>query len=212
MVQPRLLARAEVEADDVGQIAPAKARVEVQLRRFAVGDLTHLAVEDIVRLFYVNLVAPVLLSRGAIPGMRARRRGHIVNISSLSGTNAVPGVLPYSASKAGLSHFTAGLRAELKGTRIGTTLVELGPVKGTMIDSLRAHPPTERALARLERLQLAVDLDMDKVAETIVNAVERDRRHVRMPKRDVAFPLMVETPRRISEWLLAGVHPWEDEK
>ena len=72
-----------------------------------------------------------------------------MNVSSLAGTNALPGLAPYSTSKAGLSHFTAALRAECKGTGITTTLAEIGPVESTMMQSLHSHPATERALTRL---------------------------------------------------------------
>jgi short-subunit dehydrogenase len=169
------------------------------------GALTELPAQEIAQLIAVNLTAPILLSRAVVPGMLGRGRGNITNVSSLSGTNALPGVGPYSASKAGLSHFTASLRAELKGTPITTTLVEIGPVESTMIASLRSHEPTRRALARLETLQLVVDLDMGAVVREIVDGIAHERRHVRMPKRDILFPLLVESPRRITEILLAGV-------
>jgi len=169
------------------------------------GPLTGLAPARVRELILVNLVAPMVLSRAVIPLMCAQGRGHIVNVSSLSGTNALPGLAPYSASKAGLSHFTASLRAELKDTPVTTTLAEIGPVESSMMDSLRGHPPTLRALARLERLHLAVDLRMDAVADALVDAVERGRRHVRLPRRDALFPLLAEAPRRMTEWLLAGV-------
>jgi short-subunit dehydrogenase len=169
------------------------------------GALTELDPDAIRELVLVNLLAPMLLSRAVIPGMLERRRGHIVNVSSLAGTNALPGVAPYSTSKAGLSHFTASLRAELKGTPITTTLVEIGPVESEMMDSLRGHAPTRRALQRLAKLQLVADLDMDDVADALVTAIERDRRHLRLPHRDALFPLLSEAPRRMTEWLLAGV-------
>jgi uncharacterized protein len=169
------------------------------------GDLVALPGAEIARLVAVNLCAPMLLCRAVIPGMRRRRRGHIVNVSSLAGTNAVPGLAPYSASKAGLSHFTAGLRADLKGTPITTTLAEVGTVESTMVDSLRAHEPTRRALARLERLHVSIDLDMGVVVDALVDAIERDKRHVRLPLRDALFPMIVEAPRRLTELLLMGV-------
>jgi len=174
------------------------------------GRLWRLPARDIERLIAVNLVAPMLLCRAVIPSMLARGRGHMVNVSSLAGTNALPGVAPYSASKAGLSHFTACLRAELKGTRVTTTLVEIGPVESDMMDSLRAHGPTRRAVERLARLRLSYDLPMTEVVAAIVDAVERRRRHVRLPRRNLAFPLLVEAPRRMTEWLLAGTDPRKD--
>jgi short-subunit dehydrogenase len=153
----------------------------------------------------VNLLAPMLLSRAVLPGMLARGRGQIVNVSSLAGTNALPGVAPYSASKAGLTHFSAGLRAELKGTPVVTTLAEIGPVESSMMSHLWAHPPTARALRRLRMLRLEVDLDMGRVVDALTDAIEHDRRHLRMPKRDALFPMCAEAPRRLTEWLLAGV-------
>jgi short-subunit dehydrogenase len=171
------------------------------------GALTDLAPDRIRELLIVNLLAPMLLCRAVIPTMLAQGHGHIVNVSSLSGTNALPGLAPYSASKAGLSHFTASLRAELKGTPITTTLAEIGPVESAMMDNLRSHQPTRRALARLEHLHLAADLPMGTVVDALVGAIERRRRHVRLPRRDALFPMLVEAPRRLTEWLLAGVRP-----
>ncbi|MDQ1461057.1 MAG: hypothetical protein QOI08_2541 [Actinomycetota bacterium] len=169
------------------------------------GDLVGLSSAAIAGLVDLNLTAPILLSRAVLTGMRTRDHGSIVNVSSLAGTNALPGLAPYSASKAGLSHFTAGLRADLKGTSIGTTLVQIGAVESTMIESVRSHPPARRAFARLERLRLSFDLDPDAVVDAIVDAIERDKRHVRLPKRSALFPLIVEAPRRLTEFLLAGV-------
>lgn len=169
------------------------------------GALIELPPEQIRELLMVNLLAPMLLSRAVIPGMRSRGRGHIVNVSSVSGTNALPGVAAYSTSKAGLSHFTASLRAELKGTPITTTLAEIGPVESSMMESLRGYEPTRRALARLAALGLVVDLEMDPVADGIVAAIEHDRRHLRLPLRDALFPMLAEAPRRMTEWLLTGV-------
>ena len=169
------------------------------------GTFTELPPEQIERLLFVNLCAPVLLCRAVLPGMLQRRRGHILNVSSLAGTNALPGLAAYSTSKAGLSHFTAGLRAELKGTPITTTLAELSTIEGSMVDNLRSHEPTRRAMARLERLQLIADLDMQTVVDALVARDRAREGHVRLPKRDALFPLIVETPRRLTELLLAGV-------
>jgi short-subunit dehydrogenase len=174
------------------------------------GALVDLDADRILELLAVNLAAPILLSRAVIPAMRTRGNGHIVNVSSLAGTNALPGLAPYSTSKAGLSHFTAALRAEVKGTGITTTLAEIGPVESSMMDSLHGHPPTERALLRLRRLQLAVELDMDAVVRELADAIEQQRRHVRLPKRNALFPILTESPRRITELLLAGVPAHDD--
>lgn len=169
------------------------------------GALVALPADAIAQLLAINLCAPILLSRAVIPEMLHRGRGHIVNVSSLAGTNALPGLAPYSASKAGLSHFTAGLRAELKGTPITTTLVQIGAVESAMIESVRAHEPTRRAFRRLERMRLSFDLDQDVVVDAIADAIEKQKRHVRLPTRSILFPMITEAPRRLTEFLLAGV-------
>jgi NAD(P)-dependent dehydrogenase (short-subunit alcohol dehydrogenase family) len=133
-----------------------------------------------------------------------------MNVSSLAGTNALPGLAPYSTSKAGVSHFTAALRAECKGTGITTTLAEIGPVESSMMLSLHSHAATERALKRLRQLRLAVELDMGDVVRGLADAVEHERRHVRMPKRNALFPILTESPRRITELLLTGVRAQDD--
>jgi short-subunit dehydrogenase len=169
------------------------------------GLVIELTEGDIGPVVQVNLVTPLDLCRQVLPGMLERGRGHIVNVSSLGGCNALPGLGIYSSTKAGLSHFTSALRAELKGTPVRTTLVQIGPTQTEMWDSVTSHPSFARAVQRLRREGLIVDLDPGVVADRIVAAVEGDRRHVRMPARDALFPLLVEAPRRITEWLLAGV-------
>jgi short-subunit dehydrogenase len=188
-----------VEADGPVTILVNNAALDVA------GDFTTLDPAEMRRVVQTNLVTPLELSRQLIPRLIERGGGHIVNVSSLSGTNTLPGLTVYSATKAGLSHFTGCLRAELKGRPVGTTLVEIGPTATEMWDSVLAYPTSDRAQARLRRLGLIVDLDVDQVAAAIVRAVEHNRRHVRLPRRDLAFPLLVETPRRLTEILLAGV-------
>lgn len=150
----------------------------------------------------LNLHVPMQLSRQLLPGLLERGTGHIVNVSSMAGTFALPGMAAHAASKAGLSHFTAGLRAEVRGTKVGTTLVEIGPAQTGMMDTLRSHPPAERALGRFEGLKLSYDLSVDRVAEAIVDAVVHGRRHVRLPRWAAAFPILVELPRVIGEWII----------
>jgi len=79
-----------------------------------------------------------------------------------------------------------------------------------MMQSLHGHPATERALVRLRHLRLAVELDMAAVVRELVAAIEHQRRHVRMPKRNALFPILTETPRRMTELLLAGVPAQDD--
>ena len=163
--------------------------------------------DELEQTYRVNLLAPAELCRHVLPGMLSRGRGHIVNVSSLAGCGVFPGLTVYSSTKAGLSQLTAGLRADLKGLPVGTTLVELGPIPTEMLDAVDDYKPTADSFRRFYRMQLLTDVSKEKVADDVVEAVVRGRRHVRHPKRAIAFPLLTEAPRRTVELFLAGVKP-----
>ena len=139
------------------------------------------------------------------PRMLRRGGGHIVNISSGAGAVVFPGLVIYSASKAALSHFTAGLRADFRGLPIRTTLVELGPVLTEMLAQTEDYEPTAKSFDRAYRLRAVVKVSREKVADEVVRAVQKDRRHVRVPKRSAGFPMIAEAPRRAAEIMLTGI-------
>ena len=161
--------------------------------------------EELRRIVQVNLTTPMELCRQAIPRMMRRGHGHIVNVSSLAASGVYPGLTTYSATKAGLSHFTAGLRADLKGLPIGTTVVEMAGVPTEMLDNVDDYEPTAKSFKRGYRLHLVTDTPLDTIVDDTVDAVLKNRRHVRHPKRAILFPLLSEAPRRITELLLLGV-------
>jgi NAD(P)-dependent dehydrogenase (short-subunit alcohol dehydrogenase family) len=81
---------------------------------------------DVQRLFATNFFGPVALIKAALPGMRARRSGAIVNISSIGALRCPPGSGYYSASKAALEAMTASLRKEAEPLGIKVITVEPG--------------------------------------------------------------------------------------
>jgi short-subunit dehydrogenase len=162
------------------------------------------AIDEMVK---VNVLAPIHLSRLVLPGMIERGEGHIVNLSSMGGAAVFPGLVVYSTTKAAVAHFTAGLRADLRGLPIGTTLVELGPVQTEMLAKVNAYEPARAAYARFYRLHLVVDTSVERVADAVVKAVRKGRRHVRLPSRAGLLPALAEAPRRLMEILLTGVRP-----
>ena len=74
-------------------------------------------------LMQVNLLAPMRLCNGLVPGMVERGSGHIVNISSLAGWVGSHGMSAYCASKFGLRGFGESLAADLEGTGVNVTNV-----------------------------------------------------------------------------------------
>jgi len=170
------------------------------------GGFADQSEEAVEASYRVNLLTPAQLCRQALPGMLARGRGHIVNISSLAAFSAFPGLAVYGSSKAGLTQLTAGLRADLRGSQVGTTIVELGPVATAMLARVKIYAPTGDSFARMYRLGLIVDVHPETVARATVGAVGTGRRHVRLPRRSALAARLAASPRRTTELLLAGVH------
>ena len=92
------------------------------------GSVESVAADDLGKMIDVNLKAPVMLCRMAIPYMKAAGEGAIINVASLAGRTPVPGAAPYSASKFGLRAFTFALAEELTGTGIKLAALSPGPI------------------------------------------------------------------------------------
>ncbi|MGH9333970.1 MAG: SDR family NAD(P)-dependent oxidoreductase, partial [Vicinamibacteria bacterium] len=85
------------------------------------------------RVLDVNLKGAFLCTRAALPSMIARRRGRIVNVSSISGTLGTKLLSAYCASKWGLIGFTKATAEEMKSHRIQAFSVSPGSVKTEML-------------------------------------------------------------------------------
>ena len=137
--------------------------------------------------------------------MIARAQGHVVNVSSMAGVVAMPGMSAYGAAKAGLSHFTALMQADLTGTGVGTTLVELGPVATEMLTVVNQYAPTRDAFARSHALKLVVTVTREEVAAAVVKGVAKGTRVVRLPRRAAPLAMRSGLPRALSPLVLKGV-------
>jgi len=93
--------------------------------RGAFGDQTD---ADLAAMVDVNLRAPILLTRRALPHLIANGRGAVVNVASLAGKMPVTGSAVYSATKFGLRGFSMALADELRGTGVTVSCVSPGPV------------------------------------------------------------------------------------
>lgn len=126
-----------VEADvrDTARIAEALAGVAVDILVNNAGILsTRAAFQDIDpaeidAMIDVNLKAPMQLTRVFLPGMVARKRGHLLYIGSSGGQAPYPNMGAYGASKAGLSLFCDNLRCDLLGTGVRVSEIVPGRVQ-----------------------------------------------------------------------------------
>jgi NAD(P)-dependent dehydrogenase (short-subunit alcohol dehydrogenase family) len=88
----------------------------------------------------VNLVGPFLCARAVIPGMKARRRGRIVNVASISATIGTEGGSAYNASKAGLLGLTRCLAEELRPHGVQCVSVSPGSTDTEMLKRTPFEP------------------------------------------------------------------------
>ncbi len=94
------------------------------------GAFTALTRDELTAMVDLNLTAPLLLTHRVLAGMLARRRGHVVFISSLAGKSGPAYDEPYAATKAGLIGLTQSLRAEYRREPVGFSVVCPGFIRG----------------------------------------------------------------------------------
>ena len=128
------------------------------------GAYLDLSWETIEQTLAVNLAAPLELAGLLLPGMLARRSGHIVNIASIAGKCGAPYAALYSATKAGLAEWAQGLRLELAGSGVQVSTIFPGYTTGVgMFARFGLAPPW--AVGSCTPAQ---------VADAVVKAIERD--------------------------------------
>jgi short-subunit dehydrogenase len=118
---------------EVEALAEQAAPVDVLVANAAVpasGELVSFSVEQIDRALDVNLRSAIVLANRLLPGMLARRSGHVILMASLHGKLPAALVSVYNATKFGLRGFGLALGLELKGTGVGVSVINPTFVRG----------------------------------------------------------------------------------
>jgi NAD(P)-dependent dehydrogenase (short-subunit alcohol dehydrogenase family) len=139
----------------VGRVINEEGRIDALVNNAGYGQ--HGPLEDIdddlfEKQFDVNVFGPHRLVRAALPHMREREGGTIVNVSSLAGRIAAPGMGAYSASKHAIEGYSDSLRRELELFGIDVSVVQPGPVTTAFRDRV------DDELSRLDRTDAYEDL------------------------------------------------------
>lgn len=125
-----------LDVTDYAAIAPAVAEVEVRVGAIDVlvnnagygheGVLEESSIDDLERQFAANVYGPVAVMQAVLPGMRSRRSGRIVNVTSMGGFITMPGISFYCGSKFALEGISEALGKELAGFGIYVTALAPG--------------------------------------------------------------------------------------
>jgi short-subunit dehydrogenase len=156
------------------------SRIDVLINNAAVGEPDEDDGSDPLerhrRVMAVNYFAPVVGTYAVLPGMAARGRGAVVNVSSDTGRAPGPGDTAYGASKAALTAFTESVSFETEGTGVSIHLLYPGWVPtdmgaGAVAQGMSLPPKSvRRTPEQVSRLLLSriggpkVDIDATMVA------------------------------------------------
>jgi NAD(P)-dependent dehydrogenase (short-subunit alcohol dehydrogenase family) len=125
-----------LDVTDTARIAPAVAEIESRIGAIDVlvnnagygheGALEESSIEQLRQQFEVNVFGAVAMMQAVLPGMRKRRAGHILNITSMGGFITMPGLSYYHGSKFALEGISETLGKEVRELGIHVTAVEPG--------------------------------------------------------------------------------------
>jgi len=171
----------------------------------------HISDADIRRIMTVNFLGPLELIRRVLPGMRERRRGRIITVSSVGGMMAMPTMAAYSASKFAIEGACESLWYEVRPWGVGVSLVEPGFINSDSFThtihtrrSARAvgdgadpyHAHYEAMAGMIARLMRHTWATPEHVASVIVRTIRA--RHPRLRVRATPDALLFDYLRR---WL-----------
>jgi short-subunit dehydrogenase len=124
--------------------------------------------ESMATMLRVNFDGALATLTAVLPDMVARRRGHLVGVSSLAAFGPLPRSAGYCASKAGLSMFMEALRLDLRGTGVRVTAIHPGFVRTPMTAAnpfpmpflLDLDDAIERIMAKLPEAPATIDFPL----------------------------------------------------
>lgn len=142
------------------------------------GSLALMPPQQIERLFQINAISPIVLTRSVVRSMMANGRGRIINIASITAFSGYSGLSVYSATKASIIGFTRSLAREVGRTGITVNAVAPGFVETELTQNMtsdqREKIERRSALKRLTDLDdvaSAVSFLMSEAAKSITGTV-----------------------------------------
>jgi hypothetical protein len=176
----------------------------------------------------VNFRSPMELIRLVLPGMRAKRAGRIITVSSVGGMMAMPTMAAYSASKFALEGAHEALWYEVRPWGIRVSLVQPGFVHSDGFQRVRYTPKSDRSEHELaepyhehyvnmalfiEKVMKSSRATPESVAKIVLTTMRRKRPPLRVPATLDAFGFSVLRrllPRSTYHWLLYKMLPRVD--
>ncbi|MFS0778007.1 oxidoreductase [Neobacillus sp. 3P2-tot-E-2] len=123
------------------------------------GFVEEISMDEYRKQFETNVFGVFAVTKAFLPLMRKQNRGCIINVSSISGKVAFPGLSPYSASKHAIEGWSESLRLEMLPFGVKVVLIEPGSYKtniwstGKQVaqESLQSDSPYQEYMMRIEK-------------------------------------------------------------
>ena len=177
----------KLDVTDLGDVAKvADVDPDVLINNAGLGvmaPLTNVPLERLKAGFEVNVFGMVAMSQAAIPGMKAKGAGRIINMSSIAGAISGPMTAPYAMTKHAVEAFSRALRDELAPYGIDVTKLNPGPYNtgfnDTMVNGIADYiaegdTPAAEAEEFIRAVTLTDQLDPDEVVQAMADLAEAD--------------------------------------
>ncbi len=188
----------------VDQTVEAFGRVEILVNNAGIGlngIVADVSLDDLERVFAVNVFGVVACVQAVVPHMRRQGFGHIVNVSSVVGKRAVPQTAGYAASKFALQALSDGLRIEEAPHGIFVTVV----CPGSTETDFRANELRSGTSLVADRPRINL-MSADRVAELTVKAIAARRREVLLTPFGKVFGTLERLSPRVVDLALRRVY------
>lgn len=150
------------------------------------GRLEDTSEAEIRAMIEVDLVAPILLTRAALPALRSGGDSLVVNITSGIALVAAPFYATYAGVKAGLAKFGESLRRELKGEGVHVMTIYPGATDTPMMRSSRAGPELGFVKEPASAVAAAVLDGIDNLAFEVIRGGETRAKMIALNREDPA--------------------------
>lgn len=207
-----------LELTDTAAIAPLVQGVEAEVGPIDVlinnagygllGTVEELPLDEVRRQFEVNLFSHLAVIQAVLPGMRARRAGHILNIASMGGVITFPNVGAYHGSKFAMLGFTDTLAQEVAPLGIRVTSVMPG-----LFDTDWGGRSLETTESRIDDYAWIAEAGAPEMtghpaalADAVMQVIESEN----PPLRFLVGPVAIKSVRDRLREQLAEIDRWEE--
>ena len=135
------------------------------------GSIENITYKELIKVFNVNTLGPILLLREVVVDMKRARNGLIINIESIASVKAFSHGAMYISSKHALAGFSESLWAELKQDEIQVCSIRPGLVNTSFVDNVSSNHKLENALLSKD-IAHVVEMVVQQSSHSNISSIE----------------------------------------